>query len=112
MGRRLDAMCVNPNRNMFTWTLNFVIAVVGARAFITSQSAEAHLILFRRIFEIASSDSGLTVSILHIHGHGIESCIADGHKGQGLGKTLQLPIAVYILTCIVFGRLWTLLSTP
>ena len=39
---------------------NLVIcqAMVVARAFITSQSAEAHLILFRRMFEIMEHDTG------------------------------------------------------
>lgn len=36
-------------------------AVVFTHAFTTSQSAEAHVILFRRIFEIAMSDTGLPV---------------------------------------------------
>ncbi|KAJ7493180.1 hypothetical protein B0H11DRAFT_2277283 [Mycena galericulata] len=57
----------------------------GTRAFTTSQSAQAHLILFTRIFEIASSDTGIPVQFRHIHGAGMELWIADGHKGQGLG---------------------------
>lgn len=59
--------------------------MVGARAFTTSQSAKAHLILFQRIFEIAAADTGLSVSFNHIHGCGFETVIADSHKGQGLG---------------------------
>lgn len=62
-----------------------LIAVVAARAFITSQSAHAHLILFRRIFEIARTDLGMPVTFFHIGGVGIETVIADGHRGQALG---------------------------
>lgn len=61
-------------------------AVVLARAFTTSQSAEAHLILFRRIFDIAQQDIGVPVQFFHIHGVGIESVVADGHRGQALGE--------------------------
>jgi hypothetical protein len=60
-------------------------AVVSARAFTTSQSAKAHLILFQRIFDIASADTGLPFSFRHIHGFGCEIVVADSHKGQGLG---------------------------
>lgn len=62
------------------------IAVVGSRAFTTSQSALAHFELFKKIFEIASQDTGRPVCFKHIHGHGFEAWIADAHKGQGLGK--------------------------
>ena len=50
-----------------------------------SQSAVAHCELFKRIFEVAQSDTGLEVRFRHIHGDGYESFIADGHKGQALG---------------------------
>ena len=66
-------------------TLIHLPAVVGARAFTTSQTAQAHVILVRRIFDIAKEDTGLDVHFRHIHGDGIESVIADSHKGQGLG---------------------------
>lgn len=59
--------------------------MVFARAFTTSQSADAHVILFRRIFSIAEQDTGVPVRFFHIHGTGIESVIADGHRGQALG---------------------------
>ena len=62
-----------------------VTAMVLARAFTTSQSADAHVILFRRIFGIAEQDTGVPVKFFHIHGTGIESVIADGHRGQALG---------------------------
>ncbi|KAG1727710.1 hypothetical protein EDB19DRAFT_1857471 [Suillus lakei] len=68
-----------------SWDGDHMRSVVSARAFTTSQSAEAHVILFRRIFEIAMSDTGLPVTFYHIHGCGIESIVADGHRGQGLG---------------------------
>lgn len=52
------------------------------------QTAEAHLILFRQIFEIATQDTGIPVAFYHIHGFGIESIIADGHCGQAKGVYL------------------------
>jgi len=61
-------------------------AVVSTRAFITSQSAEAHFILFSHIFDIAKSDTGLSVKFHHIDGSGIQFVVADGHKGQGLDE--------------------------
>ncbi|KAL4069992.1 hypothetical protein V8B97DRAFT_1872105, partial [Scleroderma yunnanense] len=60
-------------------------STVSARAFTTSQSAEAHHILFRCIFKIAQQDTNLLVKFCHIHKCGIEAMIANGHKGQGLG---------------------------
>lgn len=60
--------------------------MTGARAFTTSQSAQAHLILSQRIFQIAEEDTGLSVSFHHIHGTGYKSVVADGHMGQGLGE--------------------------
>ncbi|KAH7903935.1 hypothetical protein BJ138DRAFT_1019827 [Hygrophoropsis aurantiaca] len=83
-----------------TWDLDHSRSVVGARAFTTSQSAEAHFILFRRIFEIVEQDTGVPATFYHIHGTGFESVVADGHKGQGLGlglycqylcRTINLP---------------------
>lgn len=62
-----------------------IAAVVGTRAFTTSQSAQAHLILFTRIFEIAHSDTGVPCRFRHIHGEGFEVWITDAHKGQALG---------------------------
>jgi hypothetical protein len=62
------------------------IAVVSVRVFTTSQSAEAHLILFKRIFEIATSDTNIPVQFHHIHGDGFLVWIADAHKGQALGE--------------------------
>jgi hypothetical protein len=59
--------------------------VIGTRAFTTSQSAEAHLILFTRIFEIAFEDTGVSCRFRHIHGEGFELWITDAHKGQALG---------------------------
>jgi hypothetical protein len=64
---------------------NSMIAMVFMRAFTTSQSADAHVILFRRIFSIAEQDTGVPVKFFHIHDMGIESVIADGHRGQALG---------------------------
>ncbi|KZP33349.1 hypothetical protein FIBSPDRAFT_718116, partial [Athelia psychrophila] len=68
-----------------TWDSNSKRSVIGARAFTTSQSADAHFILIKRIFEIASTDTSLPVRFLHIHGEGLEAWVADAHKGQALG---------------------------
>ncbi|KAF8432134.1 hypothetical protein L210DRAFT_3614367 [Boletus edulis BED1] len=68
-----------------TWDNYHMRSIVSTRAFTTSQSAEAHFILFSRIFAIAKSDTGLSVKFHHIDGNGIQSVVADGHKGQGLG---------------------------
>ncbi|KAJ7234827.1 hypothetical protein C8J57DRAFT_1531331 [Mycena rebaudengoi] len=70
---------------METWELDNMKSVIGTRAFTTSQSAEAHVILFTRIFEIAFGDTGLPCRFRHIHGKGFELWITDSHKGQALG---------------------------
>ena len=58
---------------------------MGAHAFTTSQTVQAHLIIFQWIFDITKADTGLNIHFRHIHRDGIESVIADSHKGQGLG---------------------------
>ncbi|KAF7333761.1 hypothetical protein MVEN_02332800 [Mycena venus] len=70
---------------METWELDRMKSVIGTRAFTASQSAEAHLILFTRIFEIAFEDTGVSCRFRHIHGEGFELWITDAHKGQALG---------------------------
>lgn len=75
-------------------------AVVGARAFINSPSGEAHFILLKRIFEIASSDTSMPVRFNHIHGDGFEAWIADAHKGQGLGMYILSRDQIAKLTLI------------
>lgn len=64
-------------------------AIVVACAFTTSESSEAHCILFSRIFEIAQQDSGYHVAFQYINGYGIQSIVADGHKGQALGMCVH-----------------------
>lgn len=64
-------------------------AVVVARAFTTSQSAEAHRFLFSHVFRIAQEDTGQSVQFRHIHGSGIDTITADGHDGQALGTLFQ-----------------------
>ncbi|KAK7001996.1 hypothetical protein R3P38DRAFT_3608943 [Favolaschia claudopus] len=64
---------------METWELKHM------KSFTTSQSAQAHLILFTRIFEIAAADTGIPCRFRHIHGKGFELWITDSHKGQALG---------------------------
>ncbi|KAF7969562.1 hypothetical protein HWV62_26919 [Athelia sp. TMB] len=68
-----------------TWDSNSKRSVIGVRAFTTSQSADAHFALIKRIFEIASTDTSRPVQFLHIHGEGFEAWVADAHKGQALG---------------------------
>lgn len=86
-------------------------AVVSVRVFTTSQSSEAHLILFKRLFEIATSDTNIPVHFRHIHGDGFLVWIADAHKGQALGEFgFQTP-----LVCTsedVFNRTWYVLPIP
>lgn len=62
----------------------------------TLQLADAHAILFRRIFDIARQDTGIPVQFFHIHGIGIESVIVDGHQGQALGRfhLVQYPLEI------------------
>lgn len=60
-------------------------AIVVARAFINSQSAAAHNILFRIIFSIVEKDAGRALRFRHIDGDGWEIVMADAHKGQALG---------------------------
>ena len=88
-------------------------AVVSTRAFINCQSAEAHFILFRRIFEIAVQDSNQPIAIHYIHGHGIESVVADAHQGQGVGmlNLLQLDTPNSVsMDLVVFPFLFFILS--
>lgn len=60
------------------------------RAFTTSQSAQAHFILFKKIFEIATLDTGIPVRFQYIHGFGFLVWIADAHKGQALGELVTV----------------------
>lgn len=60
-------------------------ATILTRAFTTSQSAEAHFILFTRIFHFAGLDTNLAPRFRHIHSHGCSVWMADAHKGQALG---------------------------
>ncbi|KIJ53896.1 hypothetical protein M422DRAFT_242163 [Sphaerobolus stellatus SS14] len=74
-----------------SWFPQYSRSIVVARAYITSQSADAHLILFRRIFDVMKEDTGCAVRFRHIHSEGIETVTADQHRGQalGLGKFCQ-----------------------
>ncbi|KIJ43707.1 hypothetical protein M422DRAFT_252951 [Sphaerobolus stellatus SS14] len=60
-------------------------SIVVARAYVNSQSADAHLVLFQRIFAIAAADTGREVRIWHIHGDGLDTITADRHRGQAIG---------------------------
>ena len=56
------------------------------RAFTTSQSAEAHFELFKSIDAVVKEDTGgIGIRFAYIHGDGIETWVADSHKGQALG---------------------------
>ena len=54
-----------------------------------SQAAEAHFILFQRIFGIAEKDTGKEFRMRHIHGDGLDTVTADGHRGQAIGKLVH-----------------------
>ncbi|KAF8525595.1 hypothetical protein BU17DRAFT_41669, partial [Hysterangium stoloniferum] len=70
------------------WFPEYSRSIVVTRAFTTSQSALAHKILFRCIFNIVEEDTGSKVKFRHIHGEGFDSVMADGHRGQALGLGL------------------------
>jgi len=76
---------------------------VTAQAFITSQSAQAHQILFRRIFEIATEDTQIPTQFRHIHGVGFETVVADGHKGQGLGELSSKKYGLFFSDSYLLG---------
>lgn len=57
-----------------------------ARAFVTSECAEAHVALFREIVAIVKEDTGEDLKFWHIHDEGIQVMTMDEHKGQALGK--------------------------
>lgn len=71
---------------------NTVAAMALVHAFTTSQSVDAHVILFHCIFKIVAAHTGTPVHFFHIHGMGIESVIADRHWGQALGRFLFLSL--------------------
>ncbi|KAF8583905.1 hypothetical protein K439DRAFT_1617115 [Ramaria rubella] len=76
------------------WFPEYVCSIVVARAFTTSQSAAAHLILFTRIFAIVEQETGQIVHFRHIHGEGFDSVVADEHHGQGLGSSLKILLVL------------------
>ena len=75
-----------------------LLAIVVAHAFTTSQSAAAHDILFGLMFSIVEKDTSRPLRFCHIDGDGIDTFMADGHKGQALG---QLIAQVFILLTTV-----------
>ncbi|KAG8988603.1 hypothetical protein FRB90_002658, partial [Tulasnella sp. 427] len=60
------------------------------RVFMTSESAEAHRLLFHQISRIVTQDTGTPLQFAYIHGQGIEVITADEGKGQALGLGLFL----------------------
>ncbi|KIJ27156.1 hypothetical protein M422DRAFT_271709 [Sphaerobolus stellatus SS14] len=63
-------------------------SIVVARAFIMSQSAAAHLLLFRCIYHISQMDTGRPFRLRYAHGEGLDSITADRHRGQAVGMGL------------------------
>jgi muramidase (phage lysozyme) len=61
-------------------------AIVIARAFLTLESSESYYLLFSQIFEIAQQDTGFEVTFHYINESDIQSIVADGHRGQALGR--------------------------
>ncbi|KAF8574781.1 hypothetical protein K439DRAFT_1624082 [Ramaria rubella] len=70
------------------WFPEYLRSIVVTCAFTTFQSAEAHHILFNRIFSIVHEDTGEIVKFQHIHGVGFDTFMANGHIGQALGLGL------------------------
>ncbi|KAF8581006.1 hypothetical protein K439DRAFT_1619372 [Ramaria rubella] len=70
------------------WFPEYLFSIVVACAFTTSQSAEAHRILFNCIFAIVHEDTSQTVQSQHIHGVAFDTFMADRHIGQALGLGL------------------------
>ncbi|KAF8588888.1 hypothetical protein K439DRAFT_1613228 [Ramaria rubella] len=68
------------------WFSDVMKSLVCAHMFVTSQSAPAHLHMFKLVFKIAETDTGKPVWFQHIHGTGYEVVVADAHKGQALGR--------------------------
>ena len=82
----VNMRCMESIIILYGLLISVLIAVVSVRAFTTSQSAQAHYILFTRIFHFAALDTGLLPKFAHIHGEGFHLFIADAHKGQAQGK--------------------------
>ncbi|KIJ42520.1 hypothetical protein M422DRAFT_254298 [Sphaerobolus stellatus SS14] len=61
------------------WFDEYNRSIVVAHAFIISQSADAHKILFTHIFSIMEQDTGKPARFHYIRGTGYEIFMADGH---------------------------------
>lgn len=62
------------------------------RAFITRLSATAHFELFMRINDVVKGDTGKSIQFHFIGAVGIETIVADAHKGQALGRLCSLQL--------------------
>lgn len=52
-------------------------------------TAEAHEVLFNRVFEIVEQDVGKKIEIAYMHdGRGYEAFTFDEHKGQAKGTSI------------------------
>ncbi|KIJ42547.1 hypothetical protein M422DRAFT_254326 [Sphaerobolus stellatus SS14] len=81
------------------WFLSAMKSFVCCQCFTTSQSATAHLFLFRHIFKIPQEDTGRQIQFRHIHGVGFEVVAADAHRGQAQGLGKYLCEISHELTC-------------
>ncbi|EJD42614.1 hypothetical protein AURDEDRAFT_168425 [Auricularia subglabra TFB-10046 SS5] len=83
---------------MVTWDHETSQSVTLCRAFMTSMSAEAHLVLYRELFKIAEHDTGQKPCFHHLHGDGFEIWTADDDKGHALGLGMYLQELAQDLT--------------
>jgi len=67
------------------WDVDAGCSVACFRAFFTSQTSEAHLVLLRKLNEARNQDTGQSLRFRHLHGSGMEVITADEGKGQALG---------------------------
>ncbi|KAJ7848967.1 hypothetical protein B0H14DRAFT_2582749 [Mycena olivaceomarginata] len=72
---------------METWELDRMKSVIGTRAFTTSQSAEAHLILLLEFLRSRLKILEFPAASVTSMGKGFELWITDAHKGQALGRS-------------------------
>lgn len=67
------------------------------RAFVTSESAEAHRKLFEEIDVIVKLDTAHSLKVHYMHGEGWQVITMDEHKGQALGELIS--IEDYAISC-------------
>lgn len=72
------------------WESNSERSMSVCRAFVTSESAEAHRKLFEEIDVIVKLDTAHSLKVHYMHGEGWQVITMDEHKGQALGFGLYL----------------------